>query len=118
MNNSTQQELWVLTLRAYRDLCPYQAPVIRSGTTPILDLMILEQLDPCQELWYVYGCGHYDDGFWRGMRALPQYQDRMWVARAQALMPGLTGIDHWELVDDDAWVMSIQPRLASTSRTL
>lgn len=107
-----------MTLQAYRDLFPYQQPVIRSGTTPVLDLVILEQLDPCQELWYVYSCRQYDEGFWSGMLDLPQYQGRMQVARAQALMAGLSGIPNWELVDDDAWVMSIQPCLTSTSRTL
>lgn len=107
-----------MTLKAYRDLFPYQPPVIRSGTTPVLDLVILEQLNPCQELWYVYSCRQYDEAFWRGMLDLPQYHTRMWVARAQELMVGLAGIDHWDMVDDDAWVMSILPDLTSSSRTL
>lgn len=111
MNNIANLELWVKSLRAYRDLYGYGDVIIRVGTTPILDLVILEQVDSSMMVWYVYDQGSIDDDTWSAILALPDYQDRLNVATASYITQQLTGW-HADMLDD-AWVMSVDPRPAN-----
>lgn len=115
MNNTVNMELWARTLGAYRALHGAGAVVIRAGTQPILDLVILEQCSAREEVWFLYPRSDYDTGFWSAIMLLPQYQDRLNVSTACVLTHHLTGTDPDVMLDSDAWVMSVQPLISPTT---
>ena len=110
MNDTVHLELWARTLEAYRALHGAGKVVIRAGTQPILDLVVLEQCSARDEVWFLYPRHDYDLDFWNAIMLLPQYQDRLNVSTAAAPTHHLTGTAPDVMLDSDAWVMSVQPQ--------
>lgn len=114
----TVQRDWVQALQHSRLPHGYQQPVVRVGTTPVLDLIVLAQLDPLSELWFVYDQPSYSTEFWNAMLLLPQYRSRITVSTAETLVRTMSGGLPSQRPCEDAWVMSIQPDLTATQRCL
>lgn len=116
MSETQAIDLWVKTLQAYRALHGGQQPVIRAGTNPVMDLIIMDQVDASLEVWFIYPNVEDSAAIWTAILAFPGYEERLAVAPLSYIIEGLTG-DRQDLADDLV-VLAVQPNLAQKSRKM